>query len=126
MYKFYRGVNKKINSPYSDITKPFYMWITQDKDIAEMYCCDNKGNFIGTLFEIIIDTNKFNIASYQDIENDDELNDTFDENSIIDSDDELINKLSEKGFNGMSWDNGEDELFCIFDKSLIKSFRIIK
>ena len=96
MYKFYRGVSKKINSPYSDITKPFYMWITQDKDIAEMYCCDNKGNFIGTLFEIIIDTNKFNIASYQDIENDDELNDTFDEDSIIDSDDEWFNEFEER------------------------------
>ena len=117
---YYRGVDKKVNVPYNN-NEP--IWMTMQEQIAQMYSKN------GTLFELDIDQNKLNIATTDDILDLDEEG-KFGEyeeivNSIIDNDDELIQFLKEHGYNGMQWEDNGELLICLFDKRLIKDYRIL-
>lgn len=120
---YYRGINKKVDIPFSNKV-PFTMWITPDKEYVQE-------NFTGTLFEIDIDQNKLNAATPEDILNLDEEGEFGEYEDIIEmmmnyyNDDQLLNFLKKHGYNGIQFDDYGNNLICIMDKSLIKNYRII-
>lgn len=109
---YYRGVSKKVDVPYHNDDP---IWITMQKQIAQMYS-EN-----GTLFELDIDQNKLNIATVYDIQ---EIVDDTDMiiDMIIDCNTQLIELLTQNGYNGMQWNDDGELLICLFDKRLIKDY----
>lgn len=116
--KVYRGYNKDYPN-WGMREGQNHIWTTDDLDYAIMYAniFDNGG-----LVEFEIDDNMINVANEYDYEN--ILGDDFG-GDPIDADNTTCQIIKNEGYNVIHFESGDNDIFLILDKSLIKSAREI-
>lgn len=116
--KVYRGYNKDYPN-WGMREGQNHIWTTDDLDYAIMYAniFDNGG-----LVEFEIDDNMMNVADEYDYEN--ILNDDFG-GDPIDADNTTCQIIKNEGYNVIHFESGDNDIFLILDKSLIKSAKEI-
>lgn len=116
--KVYRGYNKDYPN-WGMREGQNHIWTTDDLDYAIMYAnmFDNGG-----VVEFEIDDNMMNVADEYDYEN--ILGDDFG-GGPIDADNTTCQIIKNEGYNVIYFESGDNDIFLILDKSLIKSAKEI-
>lgn len=126
----YRGFNNNYPKTLGVRPEQKGIWMTEDYDFAKLYANYFKN---GAIAEVELDDN-VNIANEYDcisvFEDDEDWQDAVDYicdlGADIDMDNQICDKLANSGYDGVMFDDSGRDCFYIFNRDLIKGYKIIK
>lgn len=126
----YRGFNNNYPKTLGVRPEQKGIWMTEDYDFAKVYADYFKN---GAIAEVELDDNA-NIANEYDcisvFEDDENWQDAVDYicdlGADIDMDNQICDKLANSGYDGVMFDDSGRDCFYIFNRKIIKGYKIIK